>query len=430
MIDKKIIDNLPTTFGVYIFKKNSEILYVGKSVNIKARVRSHLENAQLDKKEALIVTQSNNLDWITTENEVQALLLESELIKKYQPKYNVIWKDDKSYLYIKITVSDDYPKIFLTRKKDIESDKNKAKNLYFGPFSAVKVVESLISDIRHIIPFCTEKNLGKKPCFYSKIGLCQPCPNVIENQKDKKIKLQLKRQYHKNIKKVIEFFQGKVTKILDNFYDQLKKLIKEEKFEEAINIRNKIFRLERLINQPLNYDQTKTENKSLKILLAELKKYFPNLKKLQRIECYDISNLGKKNQVASMVVMTNGKIDKSQYRRFKIKNTQLNSDFDRLEEVIKRRFENYWPRPDLLVIDGGRPQIKTVMTILKNMKIDIPMVGIAKNPDRLIIGQEDFLTVKYPQTNFGFNLIKLLRDEAHRFAKKYHIHLRNRDFLI
>ncbi|MGB9883181.1 MAG: GIY-YIG nuclease family protein [Microgenomates group bacterium] len=430
MIDSKIINKLPATFGVYFFKKNKEILYIGKSVNIKARVKSHLDNAKLDKKEALIVNQSDDLEWMTTENEFQALLLESQLIKKYQPKYNVIWKDDKSYLYIKITVSDDYPKIFLTRKKDIDSDKNKEKNLYFGPFSSVKVVESLISDIRHIIPFCTEKNLGKKPCFYSKIGLCQPCPNVIEKQKDKKIKLQLKKQYRKNIKKVIEIFQGKVIKILDNFYDQLKRLIKEEKFEEAINIRNKIFRLERLINQPLNHNQVDIENISLKILFVELKKYFPDLEKLQRIECYDISNLGKKNQVASMVVMTNGKLDKSQYRRFKIKNPQLKSDFDRLEEVINRRFENQWPKPDLLVIDGGRPQLKAVMTILKKMKIDIPLVGIAKNPDRLIIGQENFLIVKYPQTNQGFNLIRLMRDEAHRFAKKYHLYLRNRDFLI
>lgn len=429
MINKKIINNLPSTIGVYLFKKNQEILYIGKSVNIKARIKSHIENAKLNKKEYLIVNQADNIETIAVETEFQALLLESELIKKYRPKYNVIWKDDKSYLYITITINDEYPKIFLVRKHDIKENNKKA--LYFGPFSSTKIAENLISEIRKIIPFCTEKKLSNKPCFYSKIGLCHPCPNIIENTKDKEVKKQLKRQYKNNIKKIIDIFNGKITRILDDFYKKLKKLTSEENYEKAIEIRDKIFRLEKLLNNPIQEEEIiNDDHKSLILLLSELKKYFPQIKKLSRIECYDISNLQNQFQVASMVVMTEGKIDKKEYKRFKIKNHNLSSDFERIKEVLERRFKNDWPLPDLLVIDGGRPQVKIVLEILKNFNKDIPVIGIAKNPDRLIIGQENFLTVKFPQTHKGFNLIRLLRDEAHRFAKKYHLKIRNKNFLI
>lgn len=429
MIEKNILDKIPSTFGVYIFKKNNEILYVGKSVNLKARIKSHIENAKLNKKEFLIVNQSNNIETIITENEFKAILLESELIKKYHPKYNVIWKDDKSYLYIKININDDYPKIFLTRKHDLEKEKNKNNFIYFGPFSSSKIIKEILREIRHIVPFCTEKNISKKPCFYSKIGLCSPCPNYIESQFNNDIKKKLKKEYKKNIKKIVKIFQGKITNILDYFYKELKNLIKQEKFEEAILVRNKIFRLEKLINYSLKDEENYFNKNSLNILLKELSVYFSDLKKLNRIECFDISNLGNDFQTASMVVMTDGIINKKEYRKFKIK-LNLNSDFERIEEVIKRRFLNNWPEPDLIVVDGGRPQVKILVSILKKINKKIPVIGIAKNPDRIIIGKDNFLTIRFPQTNSGFNLIRLLRDEAHRFAKKYHIKLREKDFLI
>ncbi|GAB4218850.1 MAG: excinuclease ABC subunit UvrC [Candidatus Microgenomates bacterium] len=430
MIDESKINNLPSSIGIYLFKKRNEILYIGKSVNIKARVKSHLENAKLNKKEYLIVSQADKIETITVDSEFEALVLESKLIKKYHPKYNIIWKDDKSYLYIKITANDRYPKIFLTRKHDIDKEKNE-NNLYFGPFYSSKIVSELLSAIRQIVPFCTEKKISKNPCFYSKINLCHPCPNFIESLDNQKIKNDLTKEYQKNIKKIISIFQGKIKMILDDFYQQLKKLSKKEKFEEAIIIRDKIQRLERLINHPIRNEDNYENINSLTILFKELKKYFSDLKKLKRIECFDISNLNDKNQVASMVVMTNGRIDKKQYRKFKIKNQNLKSDFERINEVLKRRLKNKdWPNPDLIIIDGGKPQLKVVIDVLRNFNKDIPVLGIAKNPDRLIIGNENFLTVKYPQTNKGFNLIRLLRDEAHRFAKKYHLKLRRKDFLI
>ncbi len=428
MIEKKQSEILPSDIGVYLFKRGDEVLYVGKSINIKARVKSHLENAKLDRKEFLIVKHSDHIETVIADNEFKALILESQLIKKYHPKYNVIWKDDKSYLYIKVTIKENYPKVLLSRKE------NDSKSLYFGPFSSVKVVESLLDDIRHIIPFCTQNKLSKTACFYSKINLCQPCPNLI-NKKDGDEKKELKRIYRKNIRKVVKILKGGVTDILSSLYRQLKTLTKQRKYEEAIPIRNKIFRLERLINHPTSnvgtiHELSLQKENNLTIFLKELNKYFPDLKKLDRIEAYDISNLRESNQVGSMVVLTNGTVDKKEYRRFRIKNRRLRSDFERLKEVIERRFRNNWLRPDLLVIDGGRPQVKTVAEVMNKIKVSIPILGIAKNPDRLVIGSSGFPTVRFPQTYPAFNLVRLIRDESHRFAKKYHLYLRRRDFLV
>ncbi|PJC33295.1 hypothetical protein CO049_00830 [Candidatus Roizmanbacteria bacterium CG_4_9_14_0_2_um_filter_36_12] len=428
MIIREKIHNLPSIFGVYLFKKGEQVLYVGKSVNIKARVKSHLENAKLDRKESLIITNSTHIETIVVENEFQSLILESQLIKKYRPKYNVVWKDDKSYLYIKVTVKDEYPKVLLSRKEDDHM------SLYFGPFSSVKVVESLINDIRHIIPFCTQKNLSKAACFYSKINLCNPCPNFINQSRDKSRPV-LKRLYRKNIRKVVKILNGGVIGILNELYRQLKEATKKEDYEKAITIRNKIFRLERLINHPISEARTIHElslqkNNQLPAFLQEMNKYFPKLDDLTRIEAYDISNLKESNQVGSMVVLNDGVIDKKEYRRFKIKNQSLRSDFDRLEEVIERRFKTDWPYPNLVVVDGGRPQVNVVIKTLKKINKPIPVLGIAKNPDRLVIGINSYPTIRFPQRNQVFNIVRLIRDESHRFAKKYHLHLRRREFLI
>jgi excinuclease ABC subunit C len=160
------------------------------------------------------------------------------------------------------------------------------------------------------------------------------------------------------------------------------------------------------------------------------KKYFPKLKKLERIETYDISNLGLKQAVGSMVVMNNGQIDKKEYRKFRIKQLGLRSDFDRLKEVINRRLQQKWPFPDLMIVDGGKPQIKAILKILNSNKVSIPLVGIAKNPDRMIAGIEGYPNLFLKNDSDILNIIRLLRDESHRFARKYHLFLRSKDFLL
>lgn len=424
MITRKQIEQLPSTIGIYLFKKDKIINYIGKSVNIKVRVSSHLENAKLDNKERLIIHNSNTIETITTESEFKALILEAKLIRELQPKYNSIWKDDKSPLYIKITIKDEYPKVFLIRK---ESD---VKSLYFGPFSSTKIAETVISDIRKIIPFCTQKKISKKACFYSKIGLCNPCPNEINRCKGE-ARLALKYQYKKNINQVISILNGNVKKIINDLNKQLNVLTKNSKYEQAIIIRNKIFRFDRLLH--LKDDSSFTINNienNLEEMLVILKKYFSQLIKLDRIETYDISNLGLNQAVGSMVVIKNNQIDRGEYRRFKIKQVSLRSDFDRLCEVIKRRLKQPWPVPDLMIVDGGRPQIKTILSVFQENQINIPLLGIAKNPDRVIVGVEELPNLFLKNDSQVLNIIRRLRDESHRFARKYHLFLRNKDFLL
>ena len=425
-LDKKELIHVPTTNGIYIFKKGNEPVYIGKSVNIKARLLSHIENAKNDAKEAAIIENSDSIEYFITDSEFKALILESQLIQKHLPKYNVRWRDDKSYLYIKATLKEDYPKFFITRR---EEDK---KSVYFGPFPSVKVATNILREIRKVFPFCSQKKITKQRCFYAKIGMCNPCPNVIEHMENGN-KKELKQEYKKNIRSIVKVLEGKIDPVVDQLYKEINTLIKEEKYEEAIPFRNRLYRLENVIlrrkfgNEMDEYD---VSDKRIESLLHLLKQYIPRLEKLNRIECFDMSTFQFKDSTASMVVFSDGLSDKKEYKRFKIKNEKAESDFEMFDEVLRRRFKNNWTLPDLIIIDGGKPQIRTALNVLHELNITIPLIGIAKRPDRILIGEEPALTVRPPRHHAGFRLVQSLRDESHRFAKKYHVHLRNAKLML
>lgn len=416
------IKKLESFAGVYLYLKKGKPLYIGKSTHVKVRLLSHAENAKSDKKEAGYVDVADSIEVIQTDSELRALLLESKLIQTHHPRYNVRWMDDKSYLYIKITVKDPFPKIYLVRKED---DK---KSKYFGPFPSMKVAGEILKEIRRVFPYCTSKKIGKVACFYSKIGLCDPCPNVHNTDADKK-------RYRANIRQIIRTLNGESTEVLTSLYNRLAKLSEEQKYEDALDLRNKIMRFERLFSQRLfdrhdeeNYNQSEA---SIAELLKLLNYYLPDLSKLSRIECYDVSNLSQKEATASMVVFTDGQINKGEYRKFKIKQPKTLSDFDMMVEVVTRRMRNTWTLPDLIVIDGGKPQIRKILGVkmtTKKMK-DIAIIGLAKNPDRIVIGISSMPTIRPRLNNRGFNMIQHMRDESHRFAKKYHTYLRDKNFL-
>lgn len=420
--NKRAINQTPTTIGIYIFKDHQTPIYIGKSVNIRARLKSHFENARIDAKEKSIIDASTRIEYIVTDSEFKALLLESKCIQKFKPKYNVRWRDDKSFLYIKITIKDTYPKILITRR---ETDKNA---LYFGPFSSVKIIRNILKEIRKVFPFCTQSKMGKHRCFYAKIHLCNPCPNDIEKTENSTEKAQLKKLYRKNIRGVIKVLDGTPELILKSLYDSLNKLKDEEKYEDAILIRESIFRLERMITiRKFDEDVIEQYNQSERQIqaLIQLLNNYLKITTLLRIECYDMSTMTFENSTASMVVFTDGLSDKKEYKRFKIKNN-AQSDFEMFDEVLRRRLKNNWQQPDLIVVDGGKPQVRVVQKILESFGKEIPLIGIAKRPDRLIIGDETLLTVKPPRHHPGFRLVQSLRDESHRFAKKYHLFLRGK----
>lgn len=414
---KEAIDSLEQIAGVYIYEQNGVALYIGKSVNVRARLRSHAQNALSNEKERQYVDGADHLRIIQTDSELNALLLESSLIQKHHPKYNVRWRDDKSYLYIKLSMKEEFPKVSIVRREHIKG------NAYFGPFPSQYAAEQILKMIRRVFPFCMQKRITKQPCFYSKLGLCDPCPNIISTAEEKK-------RYRANIRNLKQTLEGKSTNVLKLQYKQMQDYAKNAEYEKAMVVRDRIFALERMFTYHMSYDASEIYNQS-ELAIDELKKllvpYFPNLTSLHRIECYDISNLQQQQATASMVVFTDGQMHKGEYRKFKVKHPKTLSDFDMMAEVLERRLNQSWDRPDLIILDGGKPQMRHVLPVMESSGAEtIPVIGIAKRPDRLVVGTKDMPTIRPRMNNYGFNMVQHMRDEAHRFAKKYHTHLRTK----
>ncbi len=435
MIYKRDLLTTPSSCGIYIFYEGKTPIYIGKAINLKARLLSHLRCAQIDAKERLIIRSSDTIEIKKTLSEFEALLLEAALIKQFEPKYNRVWKDDKSYLYIKITKADSFPKVFLVRR---ESDR---KSWYFGPFQSTKTARYLLFQIRRIIPFCTQKKVTHKRCFYAKIGLCDPCPNYIENMhkmgKEKEA-ADLHKKYKKNTTQVLMILKGQSEEVFKKLANDLVFLTKSEHYEEAMNTRDKLEHLKRLVYERSfeSFDSLALQDRQAQVnnaIFEFLKKYFSiqKEKKEYRIECIDISNMFGKQATASLVVFKNGEPEKEEYRRFKIKSVHQIGDILMIQEVIFRRFKKReWHRPDMLIIDGGKPQLRAVERILSKNEIRLPLIGIAKNPDRIVVGKPLYKTLKIDQKDPFFTLVRAARDEAHRFAKKYHLLLRNKKILL
>lgn len=425
----KLDNNLPSTIGVYIFRDVGGMpLYVGKSVNIKARIKSHLENAKIDEKERAIIENASEIETVSTSSEFEALFLESQLIQKLHPRYNQVWKDDKSYLYLRVSFHDLFPKPLLVRKTEIKPDGAE----YFGPFHSKLILEKILRQIRKIIPFCTAKRITSSPCFHSKIGLCRPCPNQIGKD------LKQRRKYRKNLRNLVKIFRGQSEFVLKEWRKDLKNLIREERYENALVVRDQIRKLENLLTNQIFDELAIEEGKRnvdlLKSLRELLRPFFPQLSSLFRIECFDVSNFSFRQNCAAMTVAISGQIDKSQYRKFKIDEQKFFTgklvDWELMKSVLARRFKHKeWSFPNLLVLDGGKPQVEAVKKLLNELNVDLPVLGLAKNPDRLVIGIAGLPTVKPSFSHPGFNLLRLLRDEAHRFGRKYHLALRDKKFL-
>lgn len=425
------IKKVPSETGVYKFlDQNGKVLYVGKSVNLKSRISSYFTVNVLPKTKKMIAS-SKYLSFIITRNDFESLILEAELIKREKPKYNVIQKDDKSPIYIKIT-NEEFPRVVLCRKTEKEKDK---KSLYFGPYLSTRDAKNLIRTIRKFIPFSDHK-LGKRPCFYSQIGQCNPCPNLIKTTKDPEMRKYLKSVYLKNINRVENVLKGNITSVKSGLEKEMKSLIKKERYEEARELSKRLDFFEKTMQRKIDPEKyledpnliVDIRNKEIRSLRNFLNKYY-KIKKLERLECFDISHISGTNVVGSMVVFLGGEKQPSLYRKFKIKNFK-NDDFASLKEIIRRRINHIldWGRPDLIFVDGGKPQIVSVLDVVTNSKI--PIVGIAKKEEEIVVPivrnkKLSFVRKRLVGEDFG-NLIIRLRDESHRFAHTYHRLLREK----
>ncbi len=396
---EKKLKKIPNNPGVYLMKdKNNKIIYVGKAVNLKKRVRSYFLGAHNERIEKLI-SEIYDIKHIATNNALEALILESNLIKKYKPKYNIKEKDDKSFLYVLIT-DEIYPRVILIRGKEL----NKYKGKIYGPFTSASSIKQALRIIRKIFPYNLhpeDKIPMSRPCFDCQIGLC---PGIC-------VKKITPKEYKKTIKNISLMFSGKTSKIIKNLKKEMKDSALHLEFEKAEKIKKQIFALEHIRDTGLINNSDFAEENNIK-----------NSKK--RIEGYDISNISGDWAVGSMVVFSGGEPHKSEYKRFKIKTINQINDLAMLREVLLRRFSHKdWQLPDLIVVDGGENQVNIAKEVLSDFNLRIPVIGIAKGPKRK---RNDFYGDIAVVMSIGKDLLVSVRDEAHRFAVKYHRILRSK----
>jgi len=542
----------PPAPGVYLMKdKAGKVLYIGKAKNLQKRLASYSIKKDQWPRTRVLVERIHKIDTIAVKNELEALLLENELIKKYRPPFNVMMRDDKSYLYIRITINEKFPRILLARKVVKDGAK------YFGPYAVSGPVYEALRLVKRIFPLCSSdqrvsgsagKQVGGRACLNYHLKICPGvCLGKISSV-----------QYHRTIQQVIQFLSGNYQPVVKKLKAEMQKLSMKKEFERAARIRdglraigaiqerqsvikanlsvsedaigvarelNKALvvllqtRFGKLLNQQQYALDSKYETDTAEILSGFLSGYyaaaadFPktillpettanwrtfeqwlskladkkvkvvvptkgrqkalvkmaqsnaelqferftsrwhlaekisiegvgwlkkklSLKRLERIEAYDISNLQGTDSVGAMVVWEKGQLDKKQYRRFKIKSVSGPNDFASLAEVLRRRFahktgdEKFVRLPDMVLIDGGKGQVSTVARVLKNFPVKI--IGIAKGSHSRMRAKDNLILpgvskpVVLPDNSPVKFLLQNIRDEVHRFAIAYHTHLRGK----
>ena len=545
---REAIKLVPEQPGCYLYYDAAgEIIYVGKAKNLKRRVYSYFHKQHESPKTNILVSQIEKLEYIITDSEVEALILESHLIKKHKPKYNILLKDDKKYPYFLIT-DEDFPRIQVVRKKNLNPDKGR----FYGPYTDVGAMYATLEFLKKLFPLkqCKTPKFSNRPCLYYHIGKClAPCQGKVTPE-----------EYQKLIHQVELFLSGKQTELIKQIQEQMQKYAETEQFEKAAKMRDSYLDLQKTLErQKVVYENTKLNEDIIAVLYEDgilaivimmiregrlidkkdftyfvdnidkieyfetffrdyytgLKLEFPDriiskdleeigqkslyedwlkiisgkkvtinyakskykeiyelavknatnllenarLKKMaqirddfnevgsylaeklhltnfpNRIECYDISHIQGTNTVASMVVFQNGLPKKTAYRKFKVRSTEGKpDDFLSMKEVLSRRLsrlgEPKWEKPDLIIIDGGKGQLSSVMQIVEDMgvkvgKDGIDFVSLAKREEEVFLPHQSD-SILLPRDSNALYLIQRIRDEAHRFAITFHRDLRSK----
>ncbi len=408
---KKRVKKIPETPGVYLFLGyDGEVLYIGKAANLRKRVTSYFHNNYHLPKTRMLVSQIKDFEYIITSTSAEALIYEARLIKEKNPKYNIELKDDKSYPFLKFTVKEKFPRLFITREKI------KDGSIYYGPYTNVGLLKKALSMIRAMFLLRACKTLPKSACLKAQIKKCAaPCDGSINE-----------KEYRKIVAEVKYFLEGKKKDLIRHLRDRMSASAKRMDYENAVISRDKIDALGamwmgRIPPPPLN-----REISSLKSVLGL--KVLPTC-----IEAFDISNTQGKEAVGSVISFFSGRPQKDEYRRFRIKTVMDINDYAMLREVIRRRYARILAEkkkmPNLIVIDGGRGHLGVARDELNKQGLfTVPIIGIAKEAERVYTENSSrplMLTTRDP----ALKLIMKLRDEAHRFAISYHKFLRRKRVL-
>ena len=398
--------SLPETPGVYLMKDISgKILYVGKAGNLRRRVSSYFERPH-DIRIQTLVQRIATIDHRDTDTAIEALILEAELIRKLSPPFNVKEKDDKSFLYIEIT-REKFPRVLLVRGKDIVGKKGEQ----YGPFTSASSVREALRVLRRIFPWSMHdtERIGtfKRPCFDYEIGLCPgTCVGTIPRP-----------DYMKNINHLKLFLEGKKARVTRMLEKEMTSASRELEFEKAEKLRRQVFALKHIEDTAFISDSEVVLPKTGGLSIRPF-----------RIEGYDISNISGTSAVGSMVVFEDGKPNKNEYRKFRIRGISGPNDVGMLAEMLGRRFghsspnsrtSGRWPLPDLILIDGGLPQTNAAHRVMRDAGFKIPLVGLAKGRER----KRNDIVGGIPK-NISLRTLIQVRDEAHRFAISYHKALR------
>lgn len=403
------LKSIPSKPGVYIYKdKDNKIIYVGKAINLKKRVSQYFQkDNSLNPKTQKLVSLIKNINYYIVGSEVEALILEANFIKLYKPKYNSQLTDDKNYIYICIS-KQDYPRIFTSQLSKLD-DK---KYLTYGPFPDSTSAKFLLKSIRSIFPFRTFVKYHPKNCLYCHLGLC---PGANPNLND----------YQKTITKIKKILTGQTKKLIDQLQIEMFAFSKSLNYELALTRKKQIESMVYITSSWKNIgkltNQINLSSSAWLSAINELKSIF-TVSNLNRIEAYDISN-SSNFFVGSMVVFQNGIIDNSAYRQFKIKTKSSQDDQYMIAEIVKRRLNHPdWPYPQIILVDGGKPQVSAVMPLIKHKSI--LLIGLAKKEETIITYvNSNWQEIKLPKYSNALRLLQHLRNESHRYANRYRLKL-------
>ncbi len=406
----KTLKNLPDTPGIYLFYNSAkELIYVGKATSLHNRVRSYFSGRKTSRPIEEMIHEVKSIRHIVTDSALEALLLEGKYIKQYRPKYNVLWRDDKSWNYLAIT-KEEFSHVIAVREHELNNGSVDLKSFkyIFGPYPRLNT-KAVLRILQKLFFISTCRSDAKRPCMYYQMGECLGvCAHTISA-----------RDYGaKVIRPLVEFLRGHKKRVFGLLNRQMLEASRSEKYEEAARLRNQIFGLEKI--QDIAVVNSSFVSHGDFASADSVNEY-------ERLECYDISNLGETGIVGSMVVFDHGIAEKKSYRKFRVRSVAGQSDVDALAEVLTRRFAHAdWRLPDLIVVDGGKPQINRVQRVADEMGVKVPILGIAKGVER----KKNEIIFSRPEAKLarwvGKNVITLikLRDEAHRFAISYQRQLR------